>query len=162
MRALAVAVLALAVAAPVARAAAAVSVAVDRTHVKTTLGGDFGFTTMIRTGSPRRVVVHLNVLSLRPGTYVDPEDWSSHRTRYVRGGSIAIRWRLIAVNWGSFAVYVAVLSADGKRLLAVTRPVRVSVARKETLSANGVLPLVFGIPALLALAWTGFRVRRRA
>ena len=45
------------------------------------------------------------------GVYVDPEDWSSHRTRYLApisaGGSVTLAWKMQAVNSGSFGVYVA-------------------------------------------------------
>ena len=59
------------------------------------------------------LIAHLNVLSLRSGVYIDPEDWSSNRTRYLppipAGGSLTLTWRLQAVNAGSIGVYVAVL-----------------------------------------------------
>ena len=80
-RALAVAALLLAVA-PAARAG--VTVSVDRTVVATKLGQKFVFHSRIENPGPKPasgLVAHLNVLSLRPGVYVDPEDWSTSRTR---------------------------------------------------------------------------------
>ena len=84
-----------------------------------------------------RLVVHLNVLSLDDSVYVDPEDWSSNRTRYVAappGGAIDVRWILKAVNGGSFVVYVAVLSRDGSGPIAVSQPLHVRVAERRTLN----------------------------
>src|SRR5262245_3402088 len=87
MRGLAAIVSALALAAPTgATGAKAISVTVDRAAVSTTLGRKFVFHTAItnRSDTPARgLIAHLNVLSLREGVYVDPEDWSSHRTRYL-------------------------------------------------------------------------------
>ena len=97
---------------------ASVSVTVDRIGVATGLGKRFAFrSTVVNTGpgAARGLVAHLNVASLRPGVYVDPEDWSTSRTRYLdpipAGGTATVRWSLQAVNAGSFAVYVAVLPA---------------------------------------------------
>lgn len=144
------------------------SVTVDRTAISTRLGHRFSVrTTFLNRGSGAAagLIAHLNVLSVRPGVYVDPEDWSSQRTRYLRpipaGGSSAVGWSLQAVNAGDFAVYVAVLSNDGRTLLATSPPLRLEVGDRRTLDGGGVLPLVIGMPAALGLAWIGVRARRR-
>jgi ABC-type taurine transport system ATPase subunit len=65
-------------------ARASVSVTVDRTGVATGLGKRFAFRSTVVNAGPgeaRGLVAHLNVASLRPGVYVDPEDWSTSRTR---------------------------------------------------------------------------------
>ncbi len=66
------------------------------------------------------------MLSLRDGVYVDPEDWSSRRTRYLAtiptGGSTTITWKMQAVNAGRFGVYVAVLSRTGASRPPTTSP----------------------------------------
>ena len=112
---LAVALAAFVVLAPVARASSApVSVTVDRSEISTAIGKKFTFHSTITnhdTTPATGLVAHLNVLSLRPGVYVDPEDWSSHRTRYLptipAGGSLPITWTVQAVNSGSIGIYVA-------------------------------------------------------
>ena len=78
---------------------ASVSVTVDRDGVATGLGKRFAFrSTVVNTGpgEERGLVAHLNVASLRPGVYVDPEDWSTSRTRYLEpipeGGATTVRW----------------------------------------------------------------------
>jgi len=147
---------------------ASVSVTVDRIGVATGLGKRFAFrSTVVNTGpgEARGLVAHLNVASLRPGVYVDPEDWSTSRTRYLdpipAGGTATVRWSLQAVNAGSFAVYVAVLPADAAgRPPTVGRTVRVTVAERRTLDAGGILPLALGVPAVLGVAAGGLALRR--
>ena len=140
---------------------------VDRATISTELGQTFETRTSIaNTGTSGVVgaIAHLNILSLHDGTYVDPEDWSSRRTRYLPavppGGSTTIGWRLHAVSPGSFVVYVALVRADGAALLSVSPPVRVTVSDRTTLNAGGIVPLAVGMPLLLGLVWLIVRIRR--
>jgi hypothetical protein len=149
--------------------AASVAVGMDRTAMSTSIGRKFTFHSTITNHGSTQVgglVAHLNVLSLRPGVYVDPEDWSSHRTRYLppipAGGSLRITWKLQAVNSGSIGVYVAVLPASGSSRPPTTGPaLHVSIARRQTLNSGGILPLALGIPGALGLLALGLRVHRR-
>jgi hypothetical protein len=138
-------------------AAAAVSVTVDRTRIATDLGARFAFRSTIAnrgTTAARGLIAHLNVLSLRPGVYVDPEDWSEERTQYLgtipAGGSRTVTWRLQAVTAGSLGVYVAVLTdRDGS---PVTAPaINVAITEHRTLNAGGIVPVALGIPFLLGM-----------
>ena len=145
-----------------------VAVAVDRTSISTKLGREFSFTSTISNSSQAAVsglIAHLNVLSLRDGVYVDPEDWSSQRTRYLApipaGSATTLTWRMEAVNAGSFGVYVAVLPGNGAARPPTTGPaIHVAVAQRKTLNSGGILPLALGIPGLLGLVWAVVRVRR--
>jgi hypothetical protein len=144
-----------------------VTVVVDRTAISASLGERPNFrATIVNGGVDRAVglVVNLNVVSLRSGVYVDPEDWSSRRTRYLAAlptnGSVNMSWNLRAVNAGRFAAYVVVLDRDGAAVLAAGSPVVIAVARRETLSSGGILPLTIGIPVLIAAAWLVVRRRR--
>jgi hypothetical protein len=147
-----------------------VSVDVDRTAISTALGRKIVFRSTIAnhgTTPIRGLIAHLNVLSLRNGVYIDPEDWSSHRTRYLApipvGGSVTLTWKLQAVNAGSIGVYVAVLRRSGAARPPITGPtLHVSIAQRKTLNARGVLPLALGIPALLGALALANRARRRA
>jgi hypothetical protein len=148
-------------------AGAATTVELDRAGVSTRIGEHFTFTSAIRNDSAQTqndLVAHLNVLSSDPGTYVDPEDWSSHRTRYLT--SLAphevrkVTWTVTAVNSGSIAIYVALLPRHGTGQVVVSSPLRVEIAKRRTLNSGGVLPLVLGIPALLGLTAFGMRARR--
>lgn len=157
--------------APTASAAGVedVSVAVTPERIATTLGGKFSFTSTVAndgTTEAAGLIAHLNVLSLKDGTYVDPEDWSTNRTRYLEpiaaGGSTTLTWRMQAVNDGDFGIYVAVLPEDGSPVPPVTGPtIRLDVAERRTLNAGGIVPLVLGIPAALGLLALGVRLRRR-
>jgi hypothetical protein len=148
--------------------AAGATVSLDQTRVSTKLGGKFVFhSTITNPGSAPLpdAIAHLNILSLRTGVYVDPEDWSSNRTRYLgtipAGGSRTIAWKMQAVNAGKFGVYVATLSGNGATAAPVTSPtLTLSVKERKTLNSGGILPLAIGIPSLLALLALGIRFRR--
>jgi hypothetical protein len=149
-------------------AGAATTVELDRTRVLTRIGEHFAFASTIRNDSAQTqndLVAHLNVLSSDPGTYVDPEDWSSHRTRYLAPlaphEARRVTWTVTAVNGGSITIYVAVLPRHGSGQVAVSAPLRVEIAKRRTLNSGGVLPLVLGIPALLGLTALGMRARRQ-
>jgi hypothetical protein len=161
---------ALVAASPAAQAAEPrTTVSVDRTMVATKLGHTFVIHSTIANNGPTPVtglIAHLNVLSLGRGLYVDPEDWSSHRTRYLAPvparGSITLSWKLAAVNAGDLGIYIAVLPRDGRAVEPITGPlVHVTITDRRTLNAGGILPLALGIPALLALAAGFLRIYRR-
>jgi hypothetical protein len=162
-------VLAAAATAHATNGASRLSVTVDRTSISTELGHKFMFRSIVTNRGPAPasgLVAHLNVLSLQGGVYVDPEDWSSHRTRYLApipaGGSTTITWRMQAVNAGSLGVYVAVLPQSGAARPPTTgAAIHVVVAERQTLNSGGILPLALGIPALLGLLTVGARLRRR-
>jgi hypothetical protein len=148
--------------------AGAATVELSRTHVATRIGRDFTFTSTIRNTSDQPLsglVAHLNVLSSDPGTYVDPEDWSAHRTRYLSTlpphGTTAISWKVKAVNTGNLTIYIAVLPRHGLGSIDVSPPLRLEVQERRTLNSSGVVPLALGFPALLAALSVGTRLRRR-
>jgi len=151
-----------------AASAGEVVVDIDRTLVSPSLGQSFSFTTTVANHSARStgpLVAHLNILSLNPGVYVDPEDWSSDRTRYLDpippGGSRAVRWRVKAVNGGSLAAYVTVVPRSGKGIPATGPALRFDVASRRTLNSGGILPIALGVPAGIALLVLGVRAQRR-
>jgi hypothetical protein len=164
-----VAAAALALAVSAAAGSGQVSVAVDRTAISIGLGHKFVFRSAISNRgatTAENLIAHLNVLSLESGVYIDPEDWSTHRTRYLppipAGGSLTLTWRLQAVNAGSIGIYVAVLPQSGASRPPATGPIiRVSIPQRQTLNSGGILPLVLGIPALLFILSLAIRVRRR-
>ena len=144
------------------------SVGMSRAQITTHLGDRFTFrSTVVNHGrtAARGLIAHLNVVGLEPSVYVDPEDWSSHRTSYLKalppGGSATITWRLQAVSAGTFDVYVAVLPHSAIARPPTTGPaVRVAVADRRTLNSGGILPLALGVPALLGLFALAVRLRR--
>jgi len=145
-------------------AIAAPEVSMSRVQVSTRIGADFRFTATISNRGPGTLsglVAHLDVVSRDPAVYVDPEDWSSERTRYLPpvlpGASIDVPWTVTAVNSGRFAVYAVVLGA-GRPLAGSALDTR--VAERLSIDAGGVLPLAIGLPGLLGLALLGVRARR--
>ena len=162
-------VLAALLACAAAPAAGAVQVRSSDTHLSTDLGQTVAFTTTITNdGSATEgpLVAHLNILSLRPGVYVDPEDWSTARTRYLAplapGDSRTLRWEIKAVNSGTFGAYVATVRPGTARPPTSSPTVTVSVASRRTLNTGGILPLAIGIPALLAAGAGAVRFGRRS
>jgi hypothetical protein len=156
-------------AAVLAPSAGAVSVRLDRTSMSTRIGEKFYFSSTLRNLEPQPVpdvVAHLNIVSLDPTVYVDPEDWSSHRTRYLgtfaAGESRRIEWTVQAVNSGHFVVYVAAVDRNGAGTVMASNPLRTTVAEKRRLNSGGVVPLALGIPAVLAFGLAGVRRRRRS
>ena len=138
----------------------------------TSLGGGFAFTSTITNAGARAatdLVAHLNIASLDPDAYVDPEDWSPRRTQYLAplraGRSAKLSWRVTAVGGGRVGVYITVLPARGPQTaaagLAVGEPIDVRVAERRTLNNDGVLLVVLGVPGALALAMVGTAARRR-
>jgi hypothetical protein len=152
-----------------AEGSAQISVTVDRAQISTKLGGKFAFRSIVTNRGSAAVsglIAHLNVLSLKDGVYVDPEDWASNRTRYLDpippGGSITTTWKMQAVNDGDFGIYVAVLPESGVARPPTTGPaIHLAVAERKTLNAGGIVPLALGIPALLGLMTIGLRIYRR-
>ncbi len=166
---LAVVVCALATAPGAAPATAAqtADVSVSRNQVMTRLGDDFTFSTKITnkgSGTLTGWVAHLNVVGLSSGIYVDPEDWSSQRTKRVPalapGESTSISWSVTAVTGGHAAIYVVALPQDAGTTKPVASPaIDVRIADTKNLNSGGVLPLALGVPALLGLL--GLATRRR-
>jgi hypothetical protein len=146
-----------------------VSVRVDKTEIASGLGDAFSFkTTIANTGGATTVplVAHLNILTLRPGVYVDPEDWSGQRTVFLDPISprraVTITWSLKAVGSGTLAAYVAVLPQDRPTAPpAISPTVRVAVEDRRLINAGGILPLALGVPALLGLLAGGVGLSRR-
>ena len=161
-------VLALAAVVHAASSPAGISASVDRARISTDLGNTFAFRSTIVNRGPAAdgVIAHLNIVSLTGDVYVDPEDWSTHRTRYLgsmgAGGSQTITWRLKAVSSGSFGVYVAVLRRGGADRPPITAPlVAVQVAGRKTLNAGGILSVALVVPACIGVFTLGLRLRRR-
>lgn len=145
------------------------SASVDRRQISTQLGRSFELGSTITNAGPdtqRGLVAHLSVLSLREDPYVDPEDWAPQRVLFLDpippGGSRTLRWRMTAVNAGTFGVYVTVLSQDRRVAPAPnTSTVDLRVTQRRTLNSGGILPLALAVPALLGALTVALRLRRR-
>lgn len=145
-----------------------VTVVLQPSTVSTQVGLRFDFSTTVRNDAATTLdglVAHLNVLSLDPAVYVDPEDWSSARTRYLQplpaGGSVPLSWTVQAVNSGHFLLYVVVTSAAGSDEVAASPVLRASVTPRLTINPGGVLPVAIAVPVVL-LGLLGLMLRRRS
>jgi hypothetical protein len=146
-----------------------VSVEVEPTAITVDLGQTFSVRSTVRNESSSAptgpLVAHLNILSLRPGTYVDPEDWSTTRTRYLlpipAGGSTTLDWSVTAVHSGAIGVYLAVMAADGAGRPATGPTVRADVTARETIDSGGIVPLALGVPAIIGVLALAIMARRR-
>jgi hypothetical protein len=150
-------------------AAAGLSATVDRARISTQLGRSLEFrSTITNSGATAAsgLVAHLSILSLRSDPYVDPEDWSPQRVVFLDpippGGSRTLRWRMTAVNAGTFGVYVTVLTTGRSHAPAPNTPtIDLRVSERRTLNAGGILPLSIAVPALLGALAILLRLRRR-
>jgi hypothetical protein len=136
-----------------------------------TVGDSMTLTTTITNDGDQPLtgrIAHLNVLSVDPGTYVDPEDWSDQRTQYLptipAHGSSTQQWSVQAVNHGSFLLYVALTDPTGSGPVVASPAVHLTVTTHATLDPGGSLVAVIGIPTALGgllLAQQLARRRRR-
>jgi hypothetical protein len=144
-----------------------VQISQDTTTARARVGAPFSFTTTVRNTGERSlpgIVAHLDVVSLDPDVYVDPEDWSTQRTQYLPPlpghGSARLSWSVQAVNDGRFLVYVALATAAGDRIVA--GPVlHAEVRAQQRLDAPGLLPIAIGVPVVVLLLLIATRYRRR-
>ena len=133
-------------------------ITLDRGPVAVRLGTTFAFTSTLSAGAaadrPARGPPERRLARPRRRTSI-PEDWSTHRTRYLGpvapGDSRSIRWSVKAVSSGPIAIYVTAVPAGGSGPIAVGPPLHVQVADRRTLNSGGVVPLALAVPAAVAL-----------
>jgi hypothetical protein len=140
----------------------------DRTTVSTVIGDRFSFTSTISSigdRPARNLVAHLNIVSLDPAVYVDPEDWSGERSRYIdeipAGGSKELAWTVQAVNDGTFLVYVALATPNAGGPVVAGPALKAEVAAQRVINAGGILPIAVAVPGVLLVATLAARVRSR-
>lgn len=140
----------------------------DRSEVSVLVGERFDFTTTVQAPADRALtgaVAHLSMFSLDPEVYVDPEDWSESRVRYLpdvpAGGRASVPWSVHAVNDGSFVLVVSLSSAQPGAAVAAAPGVRAEVASQRSINPGGIVPIAVGAPAVLSVAIGFTRLRRR-
>ena len=143
-----------------------VEVSLSRAEVSTQLGESFGFRSRVTNSGAQPIsglVAHLNVVGLDADIYVDPEDWSEDRTRFLPtlgpGETTSVGWAVKAVTGGRAAIYVVVL--PGRSEPAVSPAIDVQITETKDLNSGGVLPLALGVPAFLGAVALLVRRRRR-
>jgi len=148
----------------------AVAISTGPASLPATIGDTVTITSTARNNGSAAtgpMIAHLDVVSLSPEVYVDPEDWSSQRSVDVQplpaGGATTLSWPVRTVDAGDFAAYVVLVPADptGPGELVPSVPVHLTVTGRRTLDPGGTLPVVLGVPAAVLLAVSGPRLRRR-
>lgn len=147
-------------------APAAVQIEQDRSEVSLLIGERFSFTSTVRApAAVSGLIAHLNIVSLDPETYVDPEDWSDERTQYLpdipAGAQVTLPWNVQAVNDGSFVVYVALAHGDAGQPVQAGPGLRAQVTAQRVINPGGMLPIAAAVPASLLALMFATRLRRR-
>ena len=148
-------------------------ITVSESELSTLTGDEFTFTSEITNEGEEKtapLIANLAFVAVDGRTYVDPEDWSGDRTLHVgsigAGDSITQTWTVKTVLEGDVAAYVSVLPAPPElsptSTLAVSPAIQMHVEEDRKLNPGGVLPTVLVVPAVLAAAFAGLRVVRRA
>lgn len=95
---------------------------------------------------------------------VDLEDWSAHKAvaeqALAAGASIETKWPMRLIQSGHYRVVVSAVSREGSELTP-SRFADFTVTRKAVVESARVLPVAFGVPALIAVGFF-FAWRRRA
>ena len=148
-----------------------VSVQIDKDEAWLTAGDWVEFeTTLQNTGTAPTppLVAHLNIAAVQRGPYVDPEDWSSDRTRYLRplsaGVSRDLTWKVHALLGGEFSAFVSIVSPEKDFAPAASPPLRLHVAPDNILPISDVIPVVALVPMfplVLLLAGLILTIRSR-
>jgi hypothetical protein len=147
------------------------SAQMSQTTASLLVGETVRFNTTVRntgTAATSPLVAHLNIASLQPGVYVDPEDWSSSRTRYLEplqpGETVTINWMVRALTEGDFAAYVTMVAADPAFVPVTGSPLLIHANPSHILPMKKVLPVIIAVPLVpLAFVFWGIAqdLRRR-
>jgi hypothetical protein len=141
----------------------ALTVEMSQDTATLTVGESVEFNTVLRnagTEATPALVAHLNIASLQSGTYVDPEDWSGSRTRYLPalqpGETRTVHWQVRALSEGDFASFVTVVAADPGWEPVTGSTLKITGVPREVLPLRNVLPVVVAVPIVpLALFFVG-------
>jgi hypothetical protein len=109
------------------------------------------------------VVAWISLVQVDPGHEqpVDLEDWSAHKavTRSILppGQQVNVEWPMRLIQAGSYRVVIS--AVDRETTHVMTSPfVDFQVRRKPVVESGRILPVAFGVPALLLgiLSWRRF------
>jgi len=151
----------------------AVEVEVDMDTAVMNVGDEIEFTTTVTNADDVEtpgMVVAMNIINLRKGDPVDPEDWSPERTQYQEdlgpGESATHSWRVNAITAGNYMVYLVFLPApDSPETTSqpiASSAIHLTVTPYTSLNPGGVLPYSIGTPVVAGLIFfLASRLRRR-
>jgi hypothetical protein len=146
-----------------------IALAPDRANPRSAQMGDsLKFQSVIRNDGSQPahgIVAWISLIQVDPGQEqpVDLEDWSAHKamTRAVLapGQQVNVEWPMRLINAGAYRVVISAVDRETGHV--VTSPfVDFQVRRKPVVESRRILPVAFGVPALV-LGLMLFRRYRR-
>jgi hypothetical protein len=109
-------------------------------------------------------VAYISIVDTNSSLPIDLEDWSAQKGFYVPsippGQSVSLEWRVRLVKAGTYTM-VVIFGSDGSLTPPVTSSrISLQVAAKINLNPNNILPIAFGVPILLVVAFALINYRR--
>jgi hypothetical protein len=109
-------------------------------------------------------VAYISVVDIKNSLPIDLEDWSAQKGIYIRSiapsQTFASEWSLRLVTAGSYTVDVLYNRNDDLSSPAVSPRISLEVAPRVNLNPGNVLPVAFGVPALLVAVFAIVNYRR--
>jgi hypothetical protein len=112
-------------------------------------------------------IAYISIVDTKENIPVDLEDWSVEKGLYIpsigRGISLPLEWNVRLVKAGSYTVTIIYNTIDDNNLPPiVSTRINMEVFEKHNLNPGNILPVAFGVPAvLIALAGTLNYIRGR-
>lgn len=98
-------------------------------------------------------IAYISIIDVKDKIPIDLEDWSAHKgiaiDSIAPGQSIPMEWNVRLVKDGSYTVVILFSSNDGSVPPTASSKTFLEVAPKQNLNPGNVLPIVFGVPAVL-------------
>jgi hypothetical protein len=148
-----------------------ISLAPDRANPPSPQMGDWlTFHSVIENGGSRAasgVVAWISLVQVDPGQEqpVDLEDWSAHKAvtqALLRPGQqVKVEWPMRLINSGAYRVVISAVDRETGHVM--TSPfVDFTVRRKPVVESGRILPVAFGVPAIVLglMVWGRYRQRR--
>ncbi len=110
--------------------------------------------TITNSGSnPIGGIAYISIIDVQNKTPIDLEDWSAHKgidiSSLAPGQSIPMEWNVRLVKDGSYTIVILFSSNDGAVPPTASAKTFLEVDPKHNLNPGNVLPVAFGVPALL-------------
>jgi hypothetical protein len=118
------------------------------------------------TQAAHGIVAWISLVQVDPGHEqpVDLEDWSAHkavtRTALQPGQQVKVEWPMRLIQAGAYRVVISAVDRETGHVM--TSPfVDFQVRRKPVVESSRILPVAFGVPALVlgVMAWRLYRRR---
>ena len=145
---------------PSAVGGSGLEISIDMEFATVKTGDEIEFTTEVtNTADSASVasIVAMNIINLRKGDPVDPEDWSPERTQDLDplepGARATQSWSVEAILDGDYMVYMTVIAdpggADATSLPVSSPGIHLTVEAFQSANPGGVLPVALGMPSAL-------------